>query len=156
MVQRGISSSPRAAVEPDESVELAAGLRLAVMRLARRLRQLADAGITPSMLSALATVERLGPLTLGELAAVEKVQPPTMTPIVARLEGEGLVRREIDPDDRRVARITASRQGRQLLERSRSRKTAYLTRRLRSLPAEERAVIGRAVEILERFVSEEA
>jgi DNA-binding MarR family transcriptional regulator len=126
------------------------------MRLARRLRQLADAGITPSMLSALSSVERVGPLTLGDLASVEKVQPPTMTPIVARLEGEGLVSREVDPDDRRVARITLSRQGKRLLERSRSRKTAYLARRLRSLPPEERAVIGRAVEILERFVSEEA
>ena len=155
MVQPGVSPPPPAAVDPDESVELAAGLRLAVMRLARRLRQLADTGITPSMLSALSSVERLGPLTLGELAAVEKVQPPTMTPIVARLEGEGLVRRDVDPSDRRVARITASRQGRQLLDRSRSRKTAYLARRLRSLPPEERAVIDRAVEILERFVSEE-
>ncbi len=155
MVHSGVASSSPAAADPDESVELAAGLRLAVMRLARRLRQLADTGITPSMLSALSSVERLGPLTLGELAGVEKVQPPTMTPIVARLEAEGLVRRDIDPDDRRVARITASRQGRQLLERSRSRKTAYLARRLRSLRPEERAVIDRAVEILERFVSEE-
>jgi DNA-binding MarR family transcriptional regulator len=89
------------------------------------------------------------------LAEVEKVQPPTMTPIVARLEADGLVHREVDPDDRRVARITVSRQGKQLLERSRSRKTAYLARRLRSLQPEDRAVIVRAVEILERFVSEE-
>jgi DNA-binding MarR family transcriptional regulator len=137
-------------------VQLAAGLRLAVMRLARRLRQLADAGITPSMLSALVTVDGLGPLTLGELASMEKVQPPTMTPIVARLEAEGLVRREPDPADRRVARITTTAKGRHLLERSRSRKTAYLARRLRALPQEERAVIGRAVAILERFVSEES
>lgn len=126
------------------------------MRLARRLRQLTDAGITPSMLSALSSVERMGPLTLGELAAAEKVQPPTMTPIVARLEGEGLVSREVDPDDRRVARITLSRQGRQLIERSRSRKTAYLARRLRALAPEDRAMIARAVVILERFISEEA
>ena len=143
-------------MEPDESVRLAASLRLAVMRLARRLRQLADAGITPSMLSALSTVERRGPLTLGELASMEKVQPPTMTPIVARLEAEDLIRRDADPGDRRVARITVSRKGKQLLERSRSRKTAYLARRIRSLPPDDRAVIGQAVEILERFVSEEA
>lgn len=136
-------------------MRLAASLRLAVMRLARRLRQLADAGTTPSMLSALFSVERLGPLTIGELAAAEKIQPPTMTPIVARLEADGLVRREADPDDRRIARITLSRQGRQLLERNRSRKTAYLARRLRSLRPDERAVVVRAVEILERFVSEE-
>jgi DNA-binding MarR family transcriptional regulator len=143
------------ATDQDEAVQLAHGLRLAVMRLARRLRQLADAGITPSMLSALSSVERLGPLTLGELASAEKVQPPTMTPIVARLEAEGLVRREVDPDDRRVARITLSRQGKQLLDRSRSRKTAYLARRLRALSPAERDVVRRAVGVLERFVSEE-
>ena len=144
------------AVNQDAPVQLAAELRLTVMRLARRLRQLADAGITPSMLSAMVTIESLGPLTVGELSSVEKVQPPTMTPIVARLEAEGLVRREVDPSDRRVARVTATAKGRQLLDRSRSRKTAYLARHLRALPPEERALIGRAVKILEGFVSEEA
>lgn len=108
------------------------------------------------MLSAMVTIESLGPLTVGELSSVEKVQPPTMTPIVARLEADGLVRREVDPADRRVARVTATSKGKQLLDRSRSRKTAYLARRLRALRPEERALIGRAVEILERFVSEEA
>jgi DNA-binding MarR family transcriptional regulator len=108
------------------------------------------------MLSALSTVERVGALTLGDLAAMEKVQPPTMTPIVARLESEGLVRREVDSSDRRVARITLTREGKHLLERSRSRKTAYLARHLRALPPEERDVIDRAVGILERFVSEDA
>jgi DNA-binding MarR family transcriptional regulator len=155
MVHQAVAPADRP-VDPNESVPLAATLRLAIMRLARRLRQLADAGITPSMLSALSSVERLGPLTLGELADVEKVQPPTMTPIVGRLEADGLVNREIDPGDRRVARITASRRGRQLLERTRSRKTAYLARRLRALPPEDREVIGRAVKILEGLVSEEA
>jgi DNA-binding MarR family transcriptional regulator len=152
-----MKSAPPITPAPEEAtLRLAAGLRLAVMRLARRLRQHADAGITPSMLSALSSVEQLGPITLGELASVEKVQPPTMTPIVARLEGEGWIRREVDSADRRIARITVTGRGKELLERSRSRKTAYLARRLRSLPPEERALIGRAVEILERFVSEEA
>src|SRR6266536_3243902 len=69
-----------------ETVALAARLRLVVTRLARRLRQQADTGVTPSMLSALSTVDRHGSLTLGSLAAHEGVAPPTMTAIVARLE----------------------------------------------------------------------
>jgi DNA-binding MarR family transcriptional regulator len=154
MVQPTLSRTNQA-TEPEEAVRLAASLRLAIMRLARRLRQLADDGITPSMLSALSTVERKGSLTLGDLASAEKVQPPTMTPIVARLEAEGLIRRASDPGDRRVALITLDRRGKQLLERNRSRKTAYLARRLRSLSTEEREVVGRAVGLLERFVSEE-
>src|SRR5947207_2485514 len=61
--------------------QLASRLRLAVMRLARVLRQKAQDPITPSQLSALVSVERDGPVTLGDLAALEIVQPPTMTRI---------------------------------------------------------------------------
>jgi hypothetical protein len=77
-------------VPADEQLQLAAELRLAVTRLARVLRQRADAGVTPSMLSALTSIERLGPVTLGKLAAAEQVQPPSMTAIVARLEESGM------------------------------------------------------------------
>src|ERR1043166_586871 len=121
--------------------ELASRLRLAVTRLARKLRQQGPDPITASQLSALATIERLAPLTLGDLARVEQVQAPTMTRIVALLEEQALVVREVDASDRRVARVSPTPAGRRLLERSRSRKNAYLAARLRGLSAEERAVI---------------
>jgi len=138
-----------------ETLDLAASLRLAVTRLARRLRQQADTGVTPSMLSALATVERMGPLTLGELAALEGVQRPSMTSIEARLEETGLVTRQVDPTDRRVVRVSVSAQGRQLLDRSRSRKTAYLARRLQAMLPAERKALADAVPILERLLEDE-
>ena len=78
---------------------LAARLRLANARLARRVRQEAlSAGddLTASRLAALATIERLGPITLGDLAGVEQVQPPSMTRIVGHLETAGLAVREVD------------------------------------------------------------
>jgi DNA-binding MarR family transcriptional regulator len=147
-------------LSPHETAEdaqrLAATLRLAVVRLARRLRQQADTGATPSMLSALASIERLGPVTLGELAAVERVAPPTLTPVVARLESEGLVAREADPRDRRVGRLSVTRGGRQLLDRSRSRKTAFLARRLRALDPEDRAILARAAAIIDRIMEDGA
>jgi DNA-binding MarR family transcriptional regulator len=148
------SSKARPAVS-DDVVELAAALRLAVVRLARRLRQRADTGATPSMLSALSTLEHLGPLTIGELAAAEQVTPPTVTSIVARLDEAGLVTREADSVDRRISRVSVSRDGRRLLERSRSRKTAYLARRLRALGSEERATVRDALLILERLAGDE-
>ena len=61
---------------------LAQSLRLAVMRLARRLRQQSEPDMTPSMLSALSTIERHGPMTLRELAVHERVQPPTVTTVL--------------------------------------------------------------------------
>ena len=135
--------------------QLASRLRLAVMRLARILRQKAQDQITPSQLSALVSVERDGPVTLGELAGLESVQPPTMTRIVVALEEQGLVLREADPADRRIARVHVTTAGRKLLERNRSRKTAYLASRMRGLSTEELEVLERAAGLLERMTADE-
>lgn len=129
-------------------------LRMVVARFSRRLRQEANEGATPSQLAALATIERRGPITLGELAGHERVRPPTMTRIVAGLEETALVRREIDPSDRRVARVTITPEGSRLLARSRTRKDAYLASLLEQLHPDELAVVERAVPILERLIEE--
>lgn len=135
--------------------ELVPRLRLAVMRLSRRLRQEAETGTNPSMLSALASIERLGPLTLGELAEVERVQPPTITRVVARLAEERLVAKEADAEDRRVTRVRLTQPGRQLLERARKRKNAYLAKQLRRLDEADLAKLSHAVEVLERILEED-
>ena len=132
--------------------EVAARLRLSVTRLARRLRQKSDVEATASQISALATIERLGPLTIGELSAAERVQPPSMTRIVAGLEELDLIQRETDERDRRVARVRVTSLGQRLLERSRSKKDAYLAARLGSLSIEERATLAHAADILERLL----
>ena len=84
---------------------MAARLRLSATRLARRLRQEAGTGLTPSQLSALATVHNHGPLTLGSLAEREQVAPPSITKVVAKLEADGLLQRSPDPTDRRVSHV---------------------------------------------------
>lgn len=78
-----------------------------------------------------------------------------MTRIVSALEEQSLVQREIDSGDRRVSRVSITSQGRKLLERSRSRKTAYLAARLERFTPEEREVIERAAELIERIVEDE-
>lgn len=135
---------------------LPARLRLVVTRLARRLRQQGDTAASPTQLSALATIERDGPVTLGELAAVEGVQPPTITAAVGRLEERGLVQRNPDAADRRVARVEVTTKGRRLLDQSRSRKTAYLERTLAALDTDERETLERAATILERLLEHDA
>src|SRR2546423_1062395 len=80
---------------------LSAELRIAVMRLARRLRaQRAETDLTLSQLSALSAVERHGPPTPGGLAAPRKGQPPSLTRMVGRLAG--LARPPVDPQCRRA------------------------------------------------------
>jgi DNA-binding MarR family transcriptional regulator len=135
-------------------MEVAPRLRVAVLRLARHLRQQAEGDVTPSTLSALSTIERRGPLTLGELAAIENVQPPTMTRIVGRLEEFGYVERQVDPNDRRVARATATAAGKEYAARARDRYNAYLAARIRQLPAADRKTLAAALPVLERLLEE--
>lgn len=137
---------------PESDAEVAARLRLAVMRLARLLRGHIGDDVTASQLSALSSLERSGPLTLGELSSVERVKPPTMTRVVASLEELGLVSRTVDDLDRRVARVEATAAGRDLLARSRSRKDAFLAARLRTLSSEDRAALSDAADALERLL----
>ena len=135
--------------------ELAAHLRLAVARTSRRLRQEADAGLSATLLAGLATVERHGPLTPSELASRERIKRPTATRLIARLEADGLVTRTADPTDGRSSLIAIGDGGRALLHEARTRKDAYLARRLQTLPAEDRATLARAAVLLERLLEEE-
>jgi DNA-binding MarR family transcriptional regulator len=134
-----------------DTAALAARLRLGVTRLARRLRQEAEPGITPSMLAALSSVDRYQPVTMRDLCAAEQVQPPSMTRIVAALVDAGLVTREADPADGRVAWVRLTPEGRRLLERSRRRKEAYLARSIRSLDPGELRALEEATAVLERL-----
>jgi DNA-binding MarR family transcriptional regulator len=135
-----------------DAIDLAARLRLGVTRLARRLRQESEPGLTPSQQSALSTIERHGPVTVGALCAIEQVQPPTMTRCVAALVDAGLASREQDEGDRRVAWLRITPDGTRLLARMRRRKEAFLVKRMRSLSPDELETLDRAAPILERLV----
>jgi DNA-binding MarR family transcriptional regulator len=134
--------------------DVAARLRLAVVRTARRMRQESGAELSPTLLAALASVDRLGPLTPSELADVERVKRPTATRIAATLERDGLIERAADPRDGRACLLSASPRGRTLMRKVRSRKNAYLSRRLRKLPDEDVQVLERAAEVLERMLED--
>lgn len=136
--------------------DLAAALRLAVGRLGRRLRQEAVGGLTASQLSALASVERHGPLTAGELAAIEAVAKPTLSRLLVHLEDRELVHRGTDPDDRRVALLEITPDGRRALVEVRTARSAYLRRRLAELTDDERATLAAAAPLLVRLFEDEA
>jgi DNA-binding MarR family transcriptional regulator len=135
-------------------VELAARLRLAVTRLARRLRQQSGEGLSPSQNSALASIERHGGLTPSELAAIEQIQRPTAARVLGGLAEAGLITRQPDETDRRSARVNVTREGAAVLKRSRSRKNAYLARRLQRLDPDELRTLERAAELIERLTED--
>jgi DNA-binding MarR family transcriptional regulator len=137
--------------------ELSSELRIAVMRLARRLRQQrTDESYTPSQLSALAALDRHGALTPGELAAHEHMQPPSMTRIVAALESAGLVARADHATDGRLVVLTPTAAGRALLAADRRRRDAWLTKRLAELTGDELAALRAAAPVIERLSRSDA
>ena len=133
---------------------LASTLRLSVMRLARRMRaQRADTMLTLSQLAALATLDRHGPLSPGELAAHEKISRPSMTRLLAVLEGQGLVVRKAHPTDGRQVTLAVSPAGQELLKEDRRRRDVWLAQRLQGLAPDELAVLQCAAGILDRLAS---
>jgi DNA-binding MarR family transcriptional regulator len=134
--------------------DLATRLRLAVGRLARRIR-LATNDIPPLQFSALATLDKHGPLRSGELAGREAVTAPTMTRVLAALAERGLVRREADPTDARSVRVSLSPDGVEALNRIRSQRTALLGARIARLTDEQRTALVAGLSALEALVDDD-
>src|SRR5947209_17821200 len=144
------------AVEPDTAAELAARLRVVLLRTSRALRHRGDTGLSPSLTTALIAVARRGPLTPSELADGEQVKRPTATRLIACLEQAGLVSRDPDPDDGRSYRVGVTPRGASLLASAACRKDAYLARGLGGLEPEELATLDRAADLLERLLDEDS
>ena len=126
-------------------------LRVALARLARRLRKHELAGLTPTQLAALATVERSGPMRLGDLAAAEGIAPSTLTRLVTALEDSGYVRRYADPSDARASTLAITPRGHDTLERLRTESTLMLAASLRVLTPAQRSALAEALPVLEQL-----
>ena len=138
----------------DATTELASMLRLAVMRLSRRLRaERADHSLTLTQIATLSTLDQHGPLTPRELADHERVQPPSMTRVLSTLESLGLVDRTPHPTDGRQHLMAPTAKGAALLAEDRRRREAWLARRLAELSPTERATLRASADILQRLVS---
>lgn len=134
---------------------LASRLRLAVVRLNRRLRaQRTNSTVSLTQLAAMSTLWKCGPLTPGELAAKEGVQPPSMTRVIAALEEFGFVTRKPHPTDGRQAIVALTDEGRAFHDAEVSAREAWLDRRLAELDDEERELLTRAAEIIDRMAGQ--
>lgn len=135
---------------------LASRLRLAVVRLNRKLRaQRTDQTVSLTQIAALSTLYKRGALTPGKLAAKEGVQPPSMTRVIAALEDMGYVERTPHPTDGRQSIVTLTEAGTAFVEATISVREAWLDRKLAELTGDERAVLARAAEIIDRMAGYE-
>jgi len=139
----------------DPDARLASDLSLAVVRLARQLRfRRPDSPVSLSQLSALATLDKEGPITPGALAIRERVRPPSMTRVIASLAELGFVDRCAHPDDGRQVLVSVSSAGRDLLEVERRASQEWLQQRLAQLQPDERKTLLAAADLMSAIVDD--
>jgi DNA-binding MarR family transcriptional regulator len=124
-------------------------LRLAIQRLARRIRSMqADEDVTEGQRSVLFVLSNRGPQTLGSLSEHERVTPPSMNRTVNALVAAGLVTRNIADDDARKVKLELSDAGRAFITETKRRRDAWFTKRLATLTPEQRRMLDEVIPVL--------
>ncbi|MDQ6729596.1 MAG: MarR family transcriptional regulator [Actinomycetota bacterium] len=132
--------------------ETAVRLRIAILRISRRLRPTdagRAAGLTPTRSSVLLTIVRAGPIGLSALADGESLNPTMLSRVISDLVEAGYVARVSDPGDRRAASVRCTAAGRRLAERMRRERTAAINAALADLDAGDRHALELALPALE-------
>lgn len=147
------TTQPELPLSTGELEQVASDLRLACMRISRRVRYESVHDIAPHQFSVLVRLEE-GPRTPGELADIERVAKPTMTKNVATLVDRGLVQRTPDPADGRQVILSLTRAGRAAVTATRRRRDAWMRTRLARLTPAEQRLLARAERLLAQVAAE--
>jgi DNA-binding MarR family transcriptional regulator len=143
--------------EADVIDDLANRLHSLAIHLLRRVRSVdREAGLTAERLSLLSVLVYGGDHTIGELAEAEMVSLPAVTRSVTALESAGLLVRARDQGDRRRVRVSATGEGRRLMEEARGRRLRALRRDLGQISGADAATLATAIEILETMIGQGA
>jgi DNA-binding MarR family transcriptional regulator len=135
---------------PIDTALLASDLRDVLGQLIRRLR--AEHRFPLSHGTVLGRLDREGALSVSDLAAADRVRPQSMAQTVADLEGDGLVSRRPDPDDKRRALVELTEHGRTALNDDRRKREGWLAEVISDdLSAEEQVVLREAAGLLRRI-----
>ncbi|HEX5429062.1 MAG TPA: MarR family transcriptional regulator [Pedococcus sp.] len=140
-------------LSPAAVSRLAGELRLACMRISRRVRYESTHVVAPHQFSVLCRLED-APRTPGELAEIEKVSAPSMTRTVSALAERGLVDRTADPDDKRQVIVSLTTDATTLLKEIRRKRDAWMSVRVGCLTPEEQDILLQASAILTRVANE--
>ena len=151
--QRTSKRAPDAGLSTAAVSALAGELRLACMRISRRVRFESTDALAPHQFSVLARLEGT-PRTPGELAEIERVSAPSMTRTVGALVARGLVERTDDPADRRQVILSLTPAGVTMLKDSRRRRDAWMSVRVGHLSRAEQDILRQASVILTKVAAE--
>jgi DNA-binding MarR family transcriptional regulator len=132
-----------------DTTALANRLRPVLLKLNRELRrEIHSLGVTGGQVSLLVAIKYAPGIGVRELAAQERMSVPGMSKFVSRLEDAGLVKGQPVAGDRRRVGLTLTADAHRVLRSVRSKRTAWLARRLRGLSDGELAALDAAVEPL--------
>jgi DNA-binding MarR family transcriptional regulator len=143
----------RIALNGPQLTRMATDLRLACMRISRRIRFESSHDVAPHQFSVLCRLEET-PRTPGELAEIERVAKPSMTRTVGALVDRGLVLRQPDPTDGRQVILSITDAGRRSVRTIRRQRDAWMASRVARLSSEEQDVLARATVILAKVAGE--
>jgi DNA-binding MarR family transcriptional regulator len=136
---------------PDETLQLLVSMH----RIVRHLRRSRSTTVMhPTQFLALMLVADEQPLRIGEIASRVPCSQPTATTTVASLEEAGLVRREPDPVDGRATAVVLTEAGAATIEASGRQAAEELSKLLRRLNEEDRALVLKAGEALSRIADD--
>ena len=93
-------------------------------------------------------------ISQGEVSRRFEVDPSRITRLAQRLEKEGLLRRERDPEDNRVMRLHATKKGRLLIESRQKRREAFEDHARGEFSPEELAEFRRALKVVARLMKD--
>src|SRR5512132_4469122 len=138
-----------------DTTEIANRLRPVLLKLNRELRrEIHSLGVTGGQVGLLVQIKARPGIGMRELASVERMSVPGMSKFIARLEEAGLVQRApVEGDQRRVG-LSLTPAGHKVLRSVKSKRTAWLAARLRSLDADELDAIDAAIEPLAHLLAE--
>jgi DNA-binding MarR family transcriptional regulator len=139
-----------------DTTALANRLRPVLLKLNRHLRrEVHSLGVTGGQVSLLVQIKQAPGIGVRELARLERISVPGMSKFVSRLEEAGLVMRTPVGTDRRRVGLTLTENGNRVLRSVKSRRTAWLAARLRTLDDEQLEALDRAVEPLSLLLEAE-
>src|SRR4051812_42780394 len=142
------------AVAADPTV-IANRLRPVVLQLNRQLRrEIHSLGVTGGQVSLLVQIKQRPGIGIRELAALERISVPGMSKFVSRLEEASLVQRAPVAGDQRRVGLTLTAGGQKVLRSVKSKRTAWLSARLRELDPDQLEAIDAAIEPLAHLLDE--
>ncbi|PTL58275.1 MarR family winged helix-turn-helix transcriptional regulator [Paraconexibacter algicola] len=120
--------------------------------LTRLLLPEGDRSLTRAEAALLAALEA-GPRRVTELAGVLAFAQPTVTQLVGRLDGRGLLERARDPQDGRAVRVTLTPAGRRELATVRASYRAVLREKLADRSDEQVRALAQAIDVLDDLIA---